>query len=89
MLPKQWDAQLTVIYQAPDLIPQGKTFSRFSLDMGVKKAIQTNKGELFINATDVANTLKLKKEVKGNGFSYISTDYYETQVFRIGYSYKF
>lgn len=88
-LPKQWDAQLTAIYQAPDLIPQGKIFSRFSIDMGIKKAIQKNKGELFVNATDVANTLQLKKEVKGNGFRYISTDYYETQVFRIGYSYKF
>lgn len=88
-LPRQLDAQLTAIYQAPDLIPQGKTFSRFSIDMGVKKAIQKNKGELFINASDVANTLQLKKEVKGNGFSYISTDYYETQVFRVGYSYKF
>ena len=88
-LPKQLEAQLTAIYQAPDLVPQGKTFSRFSIDAGVKKIIQKGKGELFINATDVANTLNTKKEVKGNGFRYTSTDYYETQVFRIGYSYKF
>ncbi len=42
-----------------------------------------------MNATDVANTLRLKKEITGNGFRYTSTDYYETQVFRIGYNYKF
>jgi len=88
-LPKQFDAQLTAIYQAPDLIPQGKTFSRFSIDIGVKKSIQNGKGELFANATDVANTLQLKREIKGNGFRYISNDYYETQVVRLGYSYKF
>ncbi len=88
-LPHQVDAQFTAIYQAPDLVPQGKIYSRFSIDAGVKKAIQKGKGELFINATDIANTLTLKKEVKGNGFTYKSTDYYETQVFRIGYSYKF
>ncbi|HEX6431874.1 MAG TPA: TonB-dependent receptor [Niastella sp.] len=88
-LPKQVEAQLSAIYQAPDLVPQGKTFSRFSIDMGIKKGIQRGKGELFINATDVANTLQLKKEVTGNGFRYISTDYYETQVFRVGYNYKF
>ncbi len=87
-LPKQLEAQLSAIYQAPDLIPQGKTFSRFSIDLGFKKGIQNGKGELFLNATDVANTLRLKKEVTGNGFKYISTDYYETQVFRIGYNYK-
>lgn len=88
-LPQQFEAQLTAIYQAPDLIPQGKTFSRFSVDMGVKKTIQQGKGELFVNATDVANTLRNKKEVRGNGFRYVSTDYNETQVIRAGYNYKF
>lgn len=88
-LPHEMEAQLLAIYQTPDLVPQGKTFSRFSVDAGAKKIIQGGKGELFINATDIANTLSLKKEVRGNGFRYISADYYETQVFRIGYNYKF
>lgn len=88
-LPKHTEAQMIAIYQAPDLVPQGKTFSRFSIDVGVKKSIQNGRGELFLNATDIANTLQLKKEINGNGFRYISTDYYETQVFRLGYNYKF
>ncbi|MBO9572939.1 MAG: TonB-dependent receptor family protein, partial [Chitinophagaceae bacterium] len=88
-LPAEWEAQLTAIYQAPDLIPQGKTFSRFSIDMGAKKTIQRGRGEIFANATDIANTLRVKKEITGNGFRYTSVDYYETQVFRVGYSYKF
>lgn len=87
--PGQLEAQLTAIYQAPDLIPQGKTFSRFSIDAGIKKGIQHGKGELFVNATDVANTLRIKKEIRGTDFRYISTDYNETQVIRVGYSYKF
>ncbi|MFT3824787.1 MAG: TonB-dependent receptor [Chitinophagaceae bacterium] len=88
-LPAQTDAQVTVIYQLPDLIPQGKTFSRFSIDLGAKKSIQKGRGELFMNATDIGNTLRVKKEIKGNGFRYTSNDYYETQVFRLGYNYKF
>lgn len=87
-LPKNFDAQLTAIFLAPDLIPQGKIGTRFSLDIGLKKTIQKGKGELFLNATDLANTMKIKKEIQGNGFKYISTDYNETQVVRIGYSYK-
>lgn len=88
-LPWKTDAQLTAIYLAPDIIPQGKIYERFSVDMGFKKTVQQGKGEVFLNATDIANTLRLKKEVQGNGFRYTSTDYYETQVVRLGYSYKF
>ena len=88
-LPKQTDIQITSIYLAPDIIPQGKIGTRFSVDMGIKKQIQKSKGELFFNASDIFNTLKIKKELNGNGFKLTSTDYYETQVFRLGYSYKF
>ena len=88
-LPAKTDLQITSIYLAPDIIPQGKIKTRFSVDMGIKKQIQKSKGELFFNASDIFNTLKIKKEINGNGFTLISTDYYETQVFRLGYSYKF
>ena len=62
---------------------------RFSLDFGLKKKLQKGKGELFLNATDILNTMIIKKEIFGKGFSYISSDYYETQVVRVGYNYKF
>jgi outer membrane receptor protein involved in Fe transport len=86
---KSIDAQLTAIYLAPDIIPQGKINTRFSLDLGLKKAIQNKKGELFFNATDLLNTMIIKREIQGQGFRYTSDDYYETQVVRVGYSYKF
>ena len=88
-LPKNIDLQVTAIYIAPDIIPQGKIDQRFSLDVGIKKVIQKGKGELFLNASDLLNTMVIKKEVDGNGFTYTSDDYYETQVIRMGYSYKF
>lgn len=88
-LPKKIDAQITAIYLAPDIIPQGKIKSRFSIDLGLKKSVQNGKGEFFLNATDILNTLVIKKEIQGQTFSYTSADYYETQVVRLGYSYKF
>ena len=88
-LPKSVDIQLTAVYLAPDIIPQGQIGQRFSLDFGIKKSIQKNKGELFINATDLLNTMQIKKNIQSNDFKYVSTDYYETQVIRIGYNYKF
>lgn len=83
------DIQLSINYLAPDIIPQGKIGSRFSTDLGIKKQIQKSKGEIFLNGNDIFNTLKIKREIQGNGFILNSTDYYETQVFRLGYSYKF
>lgn len=88
-LPKKTDLQLSAVYLAPDIIPQGKIGSRFSVDMGLKKQIQKGKAELFLNGTDLFNTLRPRKEINGNGFKLISTDYFETQVFRLGYNYKF
>jgi outer membrane receptor protein involved in Fe transport len=88
-LPLQFEIQLAGIYYAPDLIPQGKIGQRFSLDLGVSKKIQKGKGELFLNATDLLNTMIVKETLRGNGFDYVGYDYYETQVIRIGYSYKF
>lgn len=86
---KRWDAQLTAVYLAPDIIPQGKILSRFSVDAGLKKSVQKGKGEIFFNATDLLNTMVIKRKIDGIGFNYTSDDYYETQVIRLGYSYKF
>jgi outer membrane receptor protein involved in Fe transport len=88
-LPAKTDLQISSVYLAPDVVPQGKTYSRFSVDMGAKKTVQKGRGELLANVTDLANTLRIKKQVYGAGFHYVSTDYYETQVFRVGYNYKF
>lgn len=88
-LPGQLELQLTAVYLTPDIIPQGRIAQRFSLDAGLKKSMQKGKGELFINASDLLNTMVIKKEIQGNGFYYTSNDYYETQVIRLGYSYKF
>ena len=87
--PNKIDAQLTTVYLAPDIIPQGKIQARFSVDFGLKKAVQKGKGEVYFNATDLFNTLIIKRTIQGDGFRYTSNDYYETQVFRFGYSYKF
>ncbi len=83
------DAQLTAIYLAPDIIPQGTIGARFSLDIGIKKGVQKGKGELFLNATDLLNTMVIRKTFEGNNFNYTSNNYYETQVVRLGYNYKF
>ena len=84
-----FNAQVTGTYLAADIIPQGKIGARFSLDFGLKKGFKNGKDELFLNATDILNTMVINREIFGNNFKYISKDYYETQVIRLGYSRKF
>ena len=63
--------------------------SRYTLDIGLKKSIQHGKGEWILNATDLLNTMQIRKTIRGTDFSLESTDYYETQVVRVGYHQKF
>lgn len=85
----KFDAQMTATYLSADIIPQGKIGARFSLDLGLKKGFKNGKDELFLNVTDILNTMVINREIFGNDFSYTSEDYYETQVIRLGYSRKF
>lgn len=86
---KNWEAQISSIWLAPDLIPQGRIGSRYALDAGVKKIVQKGRGELVLNATDLLNTMQIRKSIRGTDFKLESTDYYETQVVRVGYHWKF
>lgn len=47
-LPKQTDIQITNIYLAPDIIPQGKIGTRFSVDMGIKNKFKKVKVNCFL-----------------------------------------
>jgi outer membrane receptor protein involved in Fe transport len=87
-LPGEWQTQLSNVYLAPDLLPQGRVESRFSLDVGAKKAVQRGKGEIVANATDVLNTNQARRTIRGTDFTIVSTDYLETQVIRVGYNRK-
>jgi hypothetical protein len=59
---KEFSAQLTAIYLAPDHSNK-KLNQWFSVDLESKKNYSKGKGELFINATDVLNTMITRKEI--------------------------
>jgi outer membrane receptor protein involved in Fe transport len=88
-LPFALRTQVSSVYLAPDLVPQGRIGSRYSLDFGIKKAVQRGRGEIVLNATDLLNTNQIRRTIRGTDFTLTSTDYLETQVVRVGYSWKF
>jgi len=88
-LPGNAEMQVTAVYYAPDIIPQGTIDSRFSLDFGLKKSILEGKADIVFSATDLLNTFALKQTINGDGFKLRSENYYETQVVTVGIKYKF
>ncbi|MEY4382883.1 MAG: hypothetical protein RI995_425, partial [Bacteroidota bacterium] len=83
-----WDVQASVSYLAPDLIPQGRIEERYGMDLGLSKKFSKGKNEVFLNATDLFNTMVISKTIQSGDLKYTSKDYYETQVVRIGFSRK-
>ncbi len=83
------DARVSSVYLAPDLLPQGRIDRRFSLDAGFRRSVQGGSGEIVANATDLLNTMQIRRTIRGTDFRLVSTDYLETQVVRVGYTWKF
>ena len=86
---KGLDLQLTSIWLARDIVPQGSIGSRWSIDLGVVRKFTGLNSELTLAATDLFNTLRIPKQVNGDGFSLVSTDYLETRAVRLTWAWSF
>jgi len=88
-LPGQFQIQLTAVYLAPKNIPQGKQLSRSSIDIGVRKPMFGDRGQLTLSVSDLFNKYGIRQEIQGEGFDAVYQNYYETQVVRVGFTFKF
>ena len=88
-LPKDLSIQVTGIWLARDIVPQGEMAERWSLDMGVNWKVTGTKSELTANATDLLNTMRIGRTVNGDGFTIVSTDYLETRAVRLTWAWAF
>jgi outer membrane receptor protein involved in Fe transport len=86
---KQTQVQLTALYYTPKNIPQGKQMARSSIDLGIKKIVFGGKGELTCSFSDIFNKFGIRQEIKGNGFTAVYENYYETQILSFSFKYKF
>lgn len=89
VLPREFELQATGIYYAPRQIAQGKQLARSSVDLGLRKKVFQGKGEITFSASDIFNRFGISQEIEGDGFHAKYENYYETQVFRLGYKHKF
>ena len=86
---KETQIQLTALYYTPKNIPQGKQMARSSIDLGIKQKVISGKGELTCSFNDIFNRFGIKQELKGDGFTAVYENFYETQVLTLSFKYKF
>ncbi|MGC1515603.1 MAG: TonB-dependent receptor [Maribacter sp.] len=87
-LPKDLTLQLTGIYFSKRNIPQGEELARSSIDFGIKKSLWNKKAELIFSASDVFNRFGIQQQIINEGFTALYQNFYETQIFRLGFTYK-
>jgi outer membrane receptor protein involved in Fe transport len=87
-LPGKVQVQFTLVYLAPKNIPQGRQLARSSVDIGIRKAILGDRGQLTLAINDLFNKYGIRQEVQGEGFDAVYENYYETQVVRLGVTIK-
>lgn len=85
----EWQIQLTGLYYAPFNIPQGRQLARGSVDIGIRKYLWNQRGEILLSVADMFNQFGIRQEIQGEGFTNLYENYYETQVVRLGLKYKF
>lgn len=86
---KETQIQVTGLYYTPKNIPQGRQMARSSIDFGIKQKFIGGKGELTFSFSDIFNDFGIKQEIKGNGFTAVYENYFETQILTLGFKYKF
>jgi hypothetical protein len=88
-LPGNHQLQVSGIYYAAKKIAQGTQLARSSVDIGFKKSLLKGKGDLTISATDLFNQFAIRQQITGDGFTALYENYFETQVIRVAFRYKF
>ncbi len=87
-LPKSFTVQLTGIYYSDRNIPQGEELARSSFDLGIKKSLWNKKADLTFSASDIFNRFGIRQQLTNEGFTAQYQNYFETQIFRLGFKYK-
>jgi len=82
------ELQLTAIYQADKNTPQGRQLSRSSIDIGLKHTILNGKGAITFAFSDIFNGFGIREEIITEDFTALYENYYESQVVRLGMTYR-
>jgi hypothetical protein len=87
-LPKQFNFQLNAVYEAPKIVPQGKTIEVFYFDVSMNKQINS-KMSLSLVVSDVLNSKRFGGIYTFNTFEQDFYRRWESRFVRFNFTYRF
>ncbi|MET3608822.1 TonB-dependent receptor domain-containing protein [Mucilaginibacter rubeus] len=84
-----FSTELSFFYRTPEVYGVLKNSSVGEIDLGAKKSLFNDRASLRLSFSDLFHMLKLTSRSYYSGLSLVSTQQPESQVFKIGFSYKF
>jgi len=85
---KKVDFQTTLMYRAPQEIPQGRRKSMFMMDLGLSKDVLAGKGTLTFTVRDLFNTRKWRSETFGSTFTSDSEFQWRSRAATLSFNYR-
>ncbi|WDF77668.1 outer membrane beta-barrel family protein [Mucilaginibacter sp. KACC 22773] len=82
-------SELSFFYRTPEVYGVLKNSSVGEIDLGAKQSLFNDRASLRLSFSDIFHMLKLTSRSYYSGLNLISTQQPESQVFKIGFSYKF
>ena len=89
MLSKTFSGQITAEYESPQLVAQGTSSAKYSVDLGVRQTFLDIKLSLSLNIRDLLNSDRDRTTTSGTGFSQYSTSYFHGRMAMLTLSYNF
>jgi hypothetical protein len=81
--------QLSCNYRSPRLTPQGRSYSSFVLNAGLRQDLFKKKGSLVVTASDILKTMRFKNEMNTPALQQTSFSRRDARIIFIGFSYRF
>ena len=88
-LTRNTSLQISGMYMAPNVQPQGSFRGMSGVDGGIRQELWKGKGALSLNVNDIFNTRKFKIHQIGDGFVSDLTRKRESRVAMLNFSYRF
>jgi hypothetical protein len=86
-----WGVQLqaTATYYAARNIAQGRASARSSVDLALSRKFRANRLEVVLAGTDIFNKFGVEHEIRGDGFTAIYQNFYQTQAVTLSAKHAF
>jgi outer membrane receptor protein involved in Fe transport len=85
---KKWDFQTSLNYMAPQITPQGRSLSVYSIDLALARDLMKGNGTITLSVRDLLNTRRWRNEIISDEFYSKSDFQWRARQFLLSFTYR-